>query len=253
MVGAAFSFLQKALNRPMSNELQRILEPEVMDSDEEARDYDSMDHREVNERFVEDLLAAWKERSPVNEEERDCDVLDLGTGTAQIPIVMARKWDACRIMAADAAVSMLEIARYNLEIAGYIERVQLAHCDAKELGFPAHSFDIVMSNSIVHHIPEPRQVLSEALRMVRPRGLIFFRDLARPASVEVLEELVQKYAGQENENSRRMFAESLHASLSLEEIRQLVVELGGAAEDVQMTSDRHWTWSHWAPSEEASA
>ena len=36
--------------------LERILEPEVMDSPEEATNYDSMDHREVNRRFVEDLL-----------------------------------------------------------------------------------------------------------------------------------------------------------------------------------------------------
>ena len=38
--------------------LSRILEPEIMDSPEEAADYDSMDHAEVNRRFVDDLLAA---------------------------------------------------------------------------------------------------------------------------------------------------------------------------------------------------
>ncbi|MCP3691350.1 MAG: ubiquinone biosynthesis protein UbiE, partial [Planctomycetaceae bacterium] len=36
--------------------LERILEPEVMDSIEEARDYDEMDHDAVNEVFVSDLL-----------------------------------------------------------------------------------------------------------------------------------------------------------------------------------------------------
>ena len=38
--------------------LPRTLEPEVMDSPEEARDYDAMDHAEVNRKFVDDLLAA---------------------------------------------------------------------------------------------------------------------------------------------------------------------------------------------------
>jgi len=38
--------------------LARILEPEVMDSPDDAADYNSMDHREVNQRFVTDLLAA---------------------------------------------------------------------------------------------------------------------------------------------------------------------------------------------------
>ena len=38
--------------------LKRVLEPEVMDTPEEAIAYDEMDHSEVNRRFVADLLAA---------------------------------------------------------------------------------------------------------------------------------------------------------------------------------------------------
>lgn len=229
----------------MPTSLSRILEPEVMDSDVEAQDYDAMDHRAVNEKFADDLLTAWRQRAPELPEDRLADVLDLGTGTAQIPVVLAKKWNGCRIMAADAAISMLEVARYNLEVAGLIERIQLTHVDAKTLPFPAQHFDIVMSNSIVHHIPEPKSVLAEALRVLRPGGMLFFRDLFRPESKSRLDELVQTYAGGENEHSQRMFAESLHAALSLDEIRSLVVDLGGRAEDVEATSDRHWTWIHW--------
>ena len=35
--------------------LPRVLEPEVMDTAEEARDYDTMDHSEVNRRFVAEI------------------------------------------------------------------------------------------------------------------------------------------------------------------------------------------------------
>ena len=35
--------------------LARTLEPEVMDTAQEASDYDAMDHSEVNARFVADL------------------------------------------------------------------------------------------------------------------------------------------------------------------------------------------------------
>ena len=37
--------------------LSRIMEPEVMDSPEEAQSYDAMDHAEVNHAFVADFLA----------------------------------------------------------------------------------------------------------------------------------------------------------------------------------------------------
>ena len=110
--------------------LQRVLEPEVMDSPQEAADYDAMDHREVNARFVDDLLAvvagaplpkgALPSRTPASSEpdepDRPWDVLDLGTGTAQIPIVLCQRWECCRVLAVDAAVAMLDLARYNLEI-----------------------------------------------------------------------------------------------------------------------------------------
>ena len=45
--------------------LPRVLEPEVMDSPEEARDYDAMDHAEVNRRFVADFLTARSEPAAV--------------------------------------------------------------------------------------------------------------------------------------------------------------------------------------------
>jgi ubiquinone/menaquinone biosynthesis C-methylase UbiE len=217
--------------------LERILEPEVMDSAEEAADYDTMDHSEVNRRFVDDLLGVIGEKP-----EAALDVLDLGTGTALVPIELCKKLPDCRVMAADAAVSMLELARYNIEVNGMTERVQLANVDAKKLPFADGMFDLVMSNSIVHHIPAPIHVLREAVRVAKAGGLLFFRDLLRPESMQQLQQLVTTYTPGANEHQQRMFAESLHAALSLDEIRGLVSSLGFRTEGVQQTSDRHWTW-----------
>jgi len=237
--------------------LERILEPEVMDSPEEAIDYDAMDHREANRQFVEDLidarLKADGDKRPVNpidgstlsfdRESLQIDVLDLGTGTAQIPIELCRRYPFCRIMAADAAVSMLEVARYNIEIASLTQRIELVHIDAKKLPWEEPMFDVVMSNSIIHHIPEPIHVLRASARVVRQGGLLFFRDLLRPDSESELSHLVGTYTAGANEHQQRMFAESLHAALSLAEIRSLITSLGFAADSVQQTTDRHWTWS----------
>ena len=45
--------------------LSRVLEPEAMDTAEEARDYDAMDHARVNAAFVADFLAVGAGKSPV--------------------------------------------------------------------------------------------------------------------------------------------------------------------------------------------
>jgi ubiquinone/menaquinone biosynthesis C-methylase UbiE len=222
--------------------LDRILEPEVMDSAVEAADYDAMDHAEVNGRFVEDLLAAIS-NSELRLQDSEVDILDLGTGTALIPIELCAKHRNCRIMAADAAISMLELARYNVEVNSLTERIELAHVDAKKLPFGDAMFDVVMSNSIIHHIPEPIHVLRGAVRVAKAGGLLFFRDLLRPETDELLQDLVSVYTAGANLNQQRLFAESLHAALSIDEIRSLITSLDFPADSVQQTSDRHWTWS----------
>src|SRR5437773_10436474 len=81
--------------------LPRKLEPEVMDSAEEARDYDAMDHSAVNRVFVGDFLAVWDGRNPI---------LDLGTGTGLIPIELCQRSESARIVAIDFAEHMLRVA-----------------------------------------------------------------------------------------------------------------------------------------------
>ncbi|MEE2640336.1 MAG: class I SAM-dependent methyltransferase [Planctomycetota bacterium] len=214
--------------------LKRVLETEYMDTHEEAVDYDSMDHSTVNQQFVADLLQ-WEDVSG--------DLLDLGTGTAQIPIVLCKQAKDVRIMAADMAVHMLELARYNLEVESLTDRIELVQSDAKSLPLEDDLFDGVISNSIVHHIPEPEACLAEAIRVTKPGGFLFFRDLMRPESDEVVRNLVETYAGEENDHQKQMFDDSLRAALSLQEIQLLVSQFGFDSGTVSATSDRHWTWA----------
>ena len=225
--------------------LKRVLEPEVMDSEKEAQEYNDMDHSVVNQHFVEELFKFARDQTPAaaDAEVDFGDVLDLGTGTALIPVELCRQDHDCRVMAVDLAVSMLELARYNVEAAGMIERITLAQVDAKRMGYDRGAFDLVMSNSIIHHIPDPVVCLQEMVRVTAEDGLLFIRDLMRPQDAETLEALVLTYTGKESEYSQQLFRDSLHAALSLDEIRDLVASLGFDPNSVQATSDRHWTWA----------
>jgi ubiquinone/menaquinone biosynthesis C-methylase UbiE len=214
--------------------LSRTLEPEVMDTAADALDYDRMDHREVNRRFVDDFLAAAPDLS---------DVLDLGTGTAQIPIVLCRSAPDARVVAIDLSGEMLTVAKTNVEVASLRERIMLEKIDVKGLPYLAGRFSAVMSNSIVHHIPDPAPALAEAVRVVRHGGAIFIRDLARPDDETKLQALVAQYTVGANDHQRQLFADSLHAALTVAEMQEIVRDLGFAADTVAMTSDRHWTWS----------
>lgn len=226
--------------------IARILETELMDTFDDARQYDAMDHAAVNAQFVADLLAAltdWSLQQPVRSKPAPTKILDLGAGTAQIPIELARRAPKVHIVAVDAAESMLALARRNIATSGSYDRIELVLVDAKRLPFDTASFPVVISNSIVHHIPEPREVIAEAIRVTAPGGLLFHRDLARPRDEARLNHLVATYAGDATTYQRKLFADSLRAALTLEEVQQLVAQLGLAPDTVRLTSDRHWTWA----------
>ncbi len=247
--------------------LVRILEEEYMDTDALAQAYHAMDHHTVNSRFVTDLLTALVTHFPqvdltaspdwslleaaesTDESPQVFDVLDLGTGTALIPVGLCQATKVVRIMAVDAAASMLEIAQAAVDMASLRERILLQQGDAKELAFEDEMFDLVMTNTILHHIPEPLDLLREAWRVTKPGGLLFMRDLFRPDNQADLEMLVaaQNFSEEEKKLCESMFAESLQAALTLEEIRALVMTFGCDSETVQLTSDRHWTWAAMKP------
>jgi ubiquinone/menaquinone biosynthesis C-methylase UbiE len=218
--------------------LSRILEPEVMDSADEAREYDAMDHGPVNRLFVADFLSLPRPEGMV---------LDVGTGTAQIPVELCRQCSEARVRAIDLAGHMLQRAALNVERAGLTGRVLLQTCDAKQMPFSANTFAAVISNSIVHHIPEPIEVFREMVRVAAPGGRLFIRDLLRPTTTLELRHLAACYAGEASPHARSMFEASLAAALRVGEVRDIVASLGFPAETVARTSDRHWTWSAVKP------
>lgn len=217
--------------------LPRTLEPEVMDTVEEAVDYDSMDHSKVNRVFVDDLL-----RFAGSEPIDLGNTFDAGTGTALIPIELCqRETVSCVVVAADAAREMLKLAEQNIGNANLADKISTLLCDCKALTKQDNSFETVISNSIVHHIPTPLDSLREMVRILKPGGILFVRDLMRPSNEQAVEHLVNTYAGDANSHQQRMFRESLHAALTVEEMQGLLSELGLPSNCVSATTDRHWT------------
>jgi ubiquinone/menaquinone biosynthesis C-methylase UbiE len=219
--------------------LNRILEPEVMDTAEEAVDYDRMDHSHVNRLFVDDFLLALTGTDRLDDQPY-C-IFDAGTGTALIPIELMQRGFPGTVVASDLAQAMLIVARHNVQAAGFQDSIELVLRDCKHLPEPDATYQAVMSNSIVHHIPEPRAVLRELWRVLKPGGVFFVRDLMRPEDIGALNHLVKTYAGDANDHQQKMFRESLHAALTLSEVREILVELGISDDAVKTTSDRHWT------------
>lgn len=215
--------------------IARVLEPEVMDTPADAHDYNTMDHSAVNRAFAADFISTCP--APTG------PILDVGTGTALIPIELCGRHPTYQFVAVDLADEMLKLATVNLTVAGLTHRIALQKVNARQMTFETGSFAAVISNSILHHIPHPFECLGEMVRVCETGGQLFVRDLLRPNSDEVLEHIVNLHAAGANDHQRQLFADSLRAALTLAEMQTLVVELGFDPTTVRQTSDRHWTWS----------
>ncbi len=219
--------------------LERIPEPEVMDTQEEAVEYDQMDFTEVNTAFAERATELGPSHGTV---------FDAGTGTARIPILIVQKRPSWHIWAIDLSENMIRIGKKNLQQAGLDQKIKLKKLDANQLQFPDNYFDMVISNSLVHHLPDPLVFLKEVNRVAKPNAAILIRDLIRPKDNKTLDYLVAKYAGDCDEHQKKLFRDSLHASFTIEEVQQLLDASMIRGVQVVQSSDRHWSIERkWQP------
>ncbi len=76
------------------------------------------------------------------------EVLDLGTGSGVIPLILAKKSPAKRIVGVEIQKDLAEMALRNVQLNALEERITILHRDLRELPgeLPACSFDLVLSN-----------------------------------------------------------------------------------------------------------
>lgn len=203
-----------------------------MDTQEEAQEYEAMDHAAANDSAVARFLEIGGGHGRL---------LDLGTGPGHIPILIAQARSEARIVAVDAAQTMLNLADKNIDEAGVSDRITLRQANVRNLPFDDGSFDEVFSNTILHHIPDPLVFLREAWRVLAPGGVLLIRDLFRPTTEDEAWALVDKHATEGTKTQRQLLFDSLHAALTLEEARSAVTEVGMTGASVEMSSDRHYT------------
>lgn len=210
--------------------MRRVPEPEVMDSPREVEAYKSADFAEVDEAFARRALALGGPGGRA---------IDLGTGPAKIPILLCALSPRWRVVAVDASPEMLRAARKWVAAAGMAGRVELRRGDAKRLRRIRGSFDLVMSNSLLHHLPDPVPFWREVGRLAGRRGAVLVQDLARPESPRAARRLVQRHAGRDRKLLQELFYRSLLSAFTPAEVRAQLREARLRGLRVRVVSDRH--------------
>ncbi len=215
--------------------MKRRPEPELMEAPEQARAYAEADFSEPNELFMR-LLG---EQAPGD--FCDARALDLGCGPADIVIRLLRRYPKLLCDALDGSQAMLHLAQQAMDaLPGIAARARLI-CDKLPSGrLEARAYDLILSNSLLHHLHEP-QVLWRSIRAAaKPGALVLVMDLMRPASAGWAAALVETYAADAPEVLKQDFRNSLHAAFEPAEVTEQL-RVAGLAEQlsVQVVSDRH--------------
>ena len=211
--------------------MERVLEEEVMDTVSEVESYSSMDHGSVCDAFVDRLVELGAEGK----------MLDLGTGPGNFPFEVVKRIEGSSVFGVDLAHHMISYANKQKKERGVGDAIEFGIMDVTDLGFEDGCFDCVFSNTILHHIPDPRGMLTEAVRVLKPGGVLVIRDLYRPSDEIGVEKLLARHAKDDTVEQRGLLGDSLRAALEPGELREMIDELGLEGIEVVVDSDRHVT------------
>jgi len=213
--------------------MDRVAEPELMLDPEQARAYALADFEVPHSRFVE-LLG---ERLP--DLPRTGTGVDLGCGPGDIALRFARAFPRWHVDAVDGSPAMLALGRQAVDHAGLAARVEFFEVVLPVESPPLRTYDLIFSNSLLHHLRDPDVIWSTARRWSDSNTFLFVMDLLRPASRDRARELVDRHARDEPEILRNDFFNSLLAAYRPPEIREQLARSSMDHLEIEIVSDRH--------------
>lgn len=212
--------------------MKRVLEPEVMDDPEQVLAYAQADFEQENQGFVDQFLTLYPDLENPH-------IVDLGCGPGDIPLRVARRHPTCNVTGIDASQPMITYAEQAVQQAGFQDRVQFL-CQRFQDVTLSPPADAMISNSLVHHVPNPLRFWYCLKTLLKPGAPILVMDLLRPESSEAAQAIVDEQAAGEPERLRQDFFHSLLAAFTEDEVAAHLAELNMSRLQVDVADDRHW-------------
>lgn len=216
------------------SDMPRTLEPELMTDDNQARAYADADFDAPNSNFVR-LFQEKFASHPINGV-----FLDLGCGTADVTMRLARAYPNSKFYAVDGSAAMLKYAHEGLSRHNeLINRITLIEGYIPGASIPKQPYAVVVSNSLLHHLPDPQALWQTIKQYAHPGTLVFVADLFRPVNQTEAHRIVETYSGNEPEVLKRDFYNSLLAAFTPHEVQGQLQQAGISYLQVRAISDRH--------------
>jgi ubiquinone/menaquinone biosynthesis C-methylase UbiE len=102
----------------------------------------------------------------------DASVVEIGCGPRGcLELLSERVGPAGRVVGVERSEDAVSLARKFIEQRA-LHNVAVLHADARSTGLPRESFDLVTARLVLVNVPEPHQIISEAVALARPGGWV---------------------------------------------------------------------------------
>jgi ubiquinone/menaquinone biosynthesis C-methylase UbiE len=213
--------------------MKRVLEPEIMDNQEQVIAYAGADFSDSNQRFVDLLFQEYRSKLK--------NILDIGCGPADVPIRIIQRNPAVKITAIDASRQMIRQAKQAVKKNGFEKNINTLLGRVPGLKLNKYTFDTIISKDLLHHLPDPQvfwEELKRLMRLNRQATGIFIMDLFRPRSKAIAKQIVEAVSKDEAEILKNDFYYSLLAAFTVDEIRDQLKQAKIKLK-VEQVSERH--------------
>ena len=111
-------------------------------------------------------------------------VLDIGTGSGNLAIKIAKRAENLEIIGMDLSKVLIKIARKTAKREGVESKVRFDIGSAYDLNFGNSYFDLVVSTGVLHHLRYPAKAFNEIYRVLKPNREAWLYDLITDAPIK---------------------------------------------------------------------
>ena len=154
--------------------------------DEFAGEQSRLSQISADEELISNLLLQHVQQ------ENTGELLDVGTGNGRMLLLLGSKIE--KAIGIDNSREMLAIARTNLEQAD-LKNCQVRIGDMYRLPFAENRFGLITINSLLRYAEKPKDVLTEATRVLKPGGILFIVDFSDHGLTELRDEYGHRWLG----------------------------------------------------------
>lgn len=125
-------------------------------------------------------------------------ILELGCGTGEMWKNHISLLNKCsKLVLTDISEGMIETARKNI---GNLHNATYQVVDIQEIPFESNSFDMVIANMMLYHVPDLKKGLSEVKRVLKEGGSFFCATYGGHGIVQYIADLLKAYGAEDKTN-----------------------------------------------------